>query len=227
VSAKPHVVHVGELVADRHGVYRWAVSATFVGVAGGQARCIEYRVRVVPTDKSAQLGATPIERDNWANAHAIESELEADNSRKRRKLWHEAEADAPAEGIPRWVFERASQARMLAKARDLVRDQPDRFQDETVRLLEMENGPRRGRPPIRSLEEKLRILAAVETGFAEGKTIGDIATEQGLSRSSLRDLLAWARSTDSGTVLFTGSGPGKRGGHLTPAARSMLEQGHE
>ncbi|KRB45001.1 hypothetical protein [Terrabacter sp. Root181] len=202
---------ISQAVKDRRGHVRWVVVGTFVGVDGSEPRCIDYRVRVVPEMDSVEMSS------GVAKQLAI---LLADDAEQDRSLYRAAEQSAPSEGIPRRVFEEASQTRLLEMARDLVR----RGRVEPVELLTRQERPRRGRPPARSLGEKLRILESVERAFASGHTLDDVAREHHLSRGSVRNLLAWAR-TDAEPQLFEGTTPGRRGGRLTPAARTMLEKG--
>lgn len=208
------VVH--QVLDRRTRVPRWVVLASFIGIEGGQARCIEYRVRVVPDQ--------PSRAEAVGAAVGVEQELSRDAANPDRNIaWLDAASSGPAAGIPRYVFEEASQARLLEKARLLARTLPE--QPEAVRaLLERETKPRRGRPPVRSLREKLEILVDIEDAYAEGRTLADVASDHAMSRSAVRDLLGWARSSDSGAVLFTGGGPGKKGGRLTPTARALLTE---
>jgi len=72
------------------------------------------------------------------------------------------------------------------------------------------------------MAEKLRILAAVEASYDTGTKLEDVARQLHMSRSTLRDLLAWARGSQP--RLFTGSGQGRRGGQMTDVARAMLRE---
>jgi hypothetical protein len=206
-------VVVQDLVMDRNGRPRWAVIAVFVDVHGSEPRCIDYRVRVVP-EKPSNFAAVRA-------GHVVLRELEKDTRGERPADFVAAELSAPTEGIPRRVFEVASQARLLAKARTSVKRRPDRYTAGTRQMLK--DAPRRiGRPPVRDIQEKLRLLAAVENAYATGVPLATVAKEHTISRASLRDLVAWARH-DARPQLFTTFGPGRRGGELTPAARAMLE----
>lgn len=209
-----HAVTVSDLVMDRQGRPRWAITAVFVDVDGSEPRCIDYRVRVVPEQATASAALRA--------AHVVIRELEQDTERGRPREYLAAELSAPPEGIPRRVFEKASQARLLAKARAQIKRRPERVSAAARRLLQ---GQERtvGRPPVRSLSEKLALLAAVERGYAEGVPLEQVARQHAVSRSALRDLVSWARH-DARPQLFTGTTTGKRGGELTPAARALIEQ---
>lgn len=206
------VVTIPTDVRDRDGRIRWVVLATFVGVDGAEPRCVDYRVRVVPATSSASEGVRA--------AHQLIRQLEANAI---------SPADVaqlgtiPPEGIPRRVFEEASQAKLLASARAKVKRRPERHTARTRELLERQARKRVGRPPLRTLSERLRILAAVEAAYDTGRTLADVARDHDMSRSSLRDLLAWARH-DADPSLFTGTTPGRRGGALTPTARALLDE---
>ena len=82
---------------------------------------------------------------------------------------------------------------------------------------------RRGRPPARSLDEKLAILQTAERVFAEGGTREDVAKRHHMSTTSVRDLLAWARH-DVDPPLFDSNGRSRRGGRLTDAARQLIQE---
>jgi hypothetical protein len=133
--------------------------------------------------------------------------------------------EVPAEGIPRRVFEQASQARLLAKAQWSVERRPDRYTDDVQAILSAQERPRRGRPPVRSLADRLAILSAVEDMYeaGDGRTLADVADEHHMSRSSLRDLLSWARHSHD-PPLFTSPGPGRSGGRLTPHGQALLTE---
>jgi len=207
---------VWDRVEDRKGRPRWLVCAVFVDVNGSEPRCIDYRVRVIP--KMPSKGAA-----DWA-ARRVEEELRADvEDRERPEIYVLAETTAPAEGIPRRVFEQASQTRLLAAARSKVKTAPGTVGADVELMLDRQTKPRRGRPPVRPLGEKLHILVDVEHAFAAGRTLQDVADTHHMSRSAVRDLVAWARSGDGGPVLFT-KWPGRRGGELTQAARRLLEE---
>lgn len=211
------VVTVTDSVQDRAGRPRWVVVATFVGVDGGEPRCVDYRVRVVPEGP-----------DGGFHFHAYARVMVAMEEQAAGPEDVAELGSIPAEGIPRYVFERASQTRMLEKARAKVERQPDLVSENAAQLLARQNKPRRGRPPVRSLGEKLRILAAVEAAYAAGRTLQDVADDHFMSRSAVRDIVAWGRSSDSGAQLFTGTTPGRRsGGRLTDEGRELLRKGVE
>lgn len=216
VREAERALSVWDRVEDRNGHPRWLVCAVFVDVNGAEPRCIDYRVRVIPEMPSKRAAA-------WA-ARAVEKELCADIERRERsEIYTLAEVTAPSEGIPRRVFEQASQTRLLAKARARVHAAPGTVGPEFEVMLDRQAKPRRGRPPIRPLGEKLRILLDVERAYSKGESLQTVAEAHAMSRSAVRDLVAWARSGDSGAVLFT-KWPGRRGGELTQAARRLLEK---
>jgi hypothetical protein len=207
---------VWDRVEDRNGHPRWLVCAVFVDINGSEPRCIDYRVRVIPRMPSKRAA-------EWA-ARQVEKELQADvEQRERQEVYMLAEVTAPAEGIPRRIFEQASQTRLLAKARTKIKAPPGMVGPEFEAMLDRQAKPRRGRPPVHPLGEKLGILVDVEHAYAKGETLQDVADAHHMSRSAVRDLVAWARSGDSGHVLFT-KWPGRRGGELTQAARRLLEE---
>jgi hypothetical protein len=214
------VVTVSDLVMgelDGQTVPRWAVVATFVGVDGTEPRCVDYRVRVIP---GPEVGSSPRLSNHFLRMghRTLASMEEAVISPEDA----EQLGEVPAEGIPRRVFELASQARLLDKATSMVERRPERYQ-ASIRQALGRRHRRRGRPPARSLAEKLRILAAVEDAFAtSGRTLAEVAAEHHMSREQLRDLLSWARH-DAQPRLFVSYGPGRRGGHLTPQARDLLQ----
>jgi hypothetical protein len=205
-------VTITKLVEDRKGHARWAVIGSFVGLGGSEPRCVDYRVRVIPEASSKRMAA---------GLGRQVSIMLAEQTDLDHSLFRAGEASAPAEGIPRRVFEEASQTRLLEMARKQVRQ--GRVQPEVASLIERQGKPRRGRPPARSLGEKLQILKAVEDAFTSGRTLEDVAREHHMSRGSVRNLLAWARS-DADPQLFDGTTPGRRGGRLTPAARALLNK---
>jgi len=189
---------------------RWVVVATFVGIDGAEPRCVDYRVRVVPDAPDASSSVR--------TAHRLIEELEAQAIPAHAV---DALGEIPREGIPRYVFERASQARLLAKARAAASRRPGRYPADVRATLAQGTAKRAGRPPVRPLGEKLEILADVERAFAEGGKRADVAARHAMSSSALRDLLHWARH-DHDPPLFTSYGPGKAGGELTPEARAYL-----
>jgi len=192
-------------------VPRWAVAATYTRGSNGEPVCVEYRARVLRGDDPRELLMDLQETISAMESHAA--------------LDLVGEGPFPDVGIPRRVFEVASQSRLLQKAREALRRSDKRrshVPPETLELLSP--GQRRvGRPPVRPLEEKLRILAAVEDATQSGESLEVVAHTFHMSRSSLRDLLSWARH-DSDPRLFTGGGQGRGGGALTPEARLLLDQ---
>lgn len=209
-------ITVSDLVMDRQGRIRWAVTAIFVGVASAEPRCIEYRVRVVSLEEDVRF--------QKAFSRQIVKEMEADaGSDSRSDVWKLSEVDPPAEGIPNYVFTQASQARLIEKAREQVSRQSQRYSDSAKALLARQVGKRRGRPPARSMDEKLAVLQTAERIFAAGGTRAGVARAHHMSESAVRDLLGWARK-DANPPLFTGNGPGRRGGALTDFARHLIAE---
>jgi hypothetical protein len=212
------LVTVSDTVLGKVGgrtAIRWVVVATFVGVGGTEPRCVDYRVRVVPGGSRGE--------ENLRDAHRVLRAMEQDTTTAEQAA---ALGPVPAGGIPRRVFEVASQARLLEKARAKATRRPELVAEEARQLLERP-ARRRGRPPRRSLAEKLRVLADVDEAFAgSDRTLADVAQQHNMSRSALRDLLGWARH-DAHPPLFVSYGPGRRGGHLTPEARALLASTEE
>ncbi|MEH3033633.1 MAG: hypothetical protein PGN07_06260 [Aeromicrobium erythreum] len=132
-------------------------------------------------------------------------------------------AAASGRGMPRYVFEEASESQLLRGLRSAVSRsrQAERLQPAQVAML-LESNQKVGRPPKLSLREKLETLAAIEAAYASDVTMDELAADLGISRSSLRDLLTWARHK-SDPRLFTSSGHGRRGGAMTPEALELLE----
>lgn len=216
MSEHDAVITVTETVQDRAGRIRWVVVATFVGAGGSEPRCVDYRARVVPEVDDGGLMLTlgrlyvELEENAISPAHA------------------EALGTIPAEGIPRYVFERASQSRLLAKARKKVERTPSKYPRSTEKALSRttvsrEGQARVGRPPSRSLGEKLAILKDVADAYSEGipRARAAVAERHFMSEGQLRDLLKWARHS-SNPPLFTNYGPGLRNDTLTPEAVEML-----
>ncbi len=216
-------VVVTDFVRDRRtGEVAWVVVAAYLRGASGDPVCIDYRVRQVGRRDGAEM--PPDET--------------VDLMERLGKHSTEPAAPTPLEasekGIPRYVFEEASQTRLLERGRQRLA-RLEKFEQLNPQLTTLEiSGAERdmltpatrksvGRPPQRSLGEKLEILAAVEAGGEQGRTLEEIAGDFFMSRSALRDLLSWARR-DASPRLFTGRGQGRAGGQLTPEALAMLEQ---
>lgn len=215
MTDRPQSLTVSQPVKDRNGHVRWVALATFVDAGGSEPRCVEYRVRVVPPLPNARMAAG-IGREI---AKLMHEEAESE----RPTYWRAAEREPPAEGIPRRVFEEASQTRLLEVARRQVKS--GRVAGGLAdRLLLSQDRPRRGRPPVMSLGQKLNILKDVEDAFATGSTLKAVAVAHHMSHGSIRNLLAWARY-DAKPPLFTGTTPGRRSGELTPAARALIQRG--
>jgi hypothetical protein len=206
---KPKTVTVEKEVLDqRTKEIHWAVTATFTEGERGDPVCIEYRVRVV-------RGSTTQER--LVNLH-----LTLDGMGRQADDELAGEGPFPNVGIPRYVFEQASQGRLLEKARaSLARGgrSTSRLSAEAQALI-TPPAHKPGRPPQRSMAEKLRILAAVEASYESGATLEDVGKQFNMSRSAVRDLLGWARN-DAQPRLFEGRGKGRRGGQMTKEARAM------
>jgi hypothetical protein len=208
---------ITDTVMDRQGNVRWVVAGTFVGLDGSEPRCIDYRVRVAPETESGTtmrvVGEIMVAMEDNAVSPADASSL----------------GTIPAEGIPRYVFEEASQARLLSKARASVERQPDK-QTAAVRralaraVLGKQGNARRGRPSTTTLNQKLNILADVEAAYDAGGTRKEVALKHYMSEGALRDLLTWARHKVD-PPLFTNDGRGRRSGKLTDHARALLEEG--
>lgn len=212
------IVTVSDTVLGKwegHTIPRWAVMATFAGIGGAAPRCVDYRVRVIPTPPDDTE-----HRPSWWGVVAANQVIGQMENNVIEPAQVENLGDIPAEGIPRRVFEEASQARLLEKARAIAERRPDKVA-ETARAVLARPKRRPGRPPARSLPEKLRILADVEDAFAEGRSLSEIGKSHDMSRSSVRDLLSWARN-DANPRLFVSPGPGRTGGGLTPVGRAMF-----
>lgn len=205
-----HVVTVSSEVFNRAThLPGWAVVATYAMGAQGDPVCIEYRVRVLRGASTMDL-VVNLHR----NIEAMEDHAVADLV---------GEGAFPSAGIPRYVFEAASQGKLIEKARaSLARNSAkrDALSDEARQLL-APPARKPGRPPVRSVAEKLHILAAVEVANSAGVKLDDVAAQFHMSRSALRDLLSWARH-DASPRLFEGSGAGRKGGGMTAEARQML-----
>ena len=182
-------VHVSDLVRDREGQIRWAVLATFVGTGCAEPRCIDYRIRVVPLGR---LGDDQM--SNLARFGQIVLDLDADAERDdRTDAWNLSEVDLRRRASRTTSSPGRPQARLLEKARKEVAGTPEQYKESARALLARQAKRRRGRPPARSLDEKLAILQTAEKVFAEGGAREDVAKLHHMSTSSVRDLLGWAR----------------------------------
>lgn len=215
------LITVTDTVFDRQGKVRWVVMGTFVGLDRSEPRCVDYRVRVVPeTEPGARMLALGrLMQAMEDNVIGVEDAASL--------------GTIPPEGIPRYVFEQASQARLLTKARATVERKPDKHAASTRRalarqVLNRQGEVRTGRPSTRTLGQKLRILADVEAAYLAGgiRPRATVAEQHYMSEGALRDLLTWARHV-ANPPLFTNDGRGKRSGKLTDVARAMLDEGVE
>ncbi|HXH78181.1 hypothetical protein [Nocardioides sp.] len=207
------IVTVSSDVMDRRtGRVGWAVVAAYVTGEHGDPVCVEYRVRQVRRGERKFDDVVNLHR----TIHAMEDHAE-------QGIVGEGPFDPV--GIPRYVFEAASQGRLLDRARaNLARGgrSTEGLSTEAKALL-TPPAHKPGRPPQRSMLVKLQILQAAEKAHAAGQTLEDVAQQFHMSRSAVRDLLSWARR-DASPRLFTGAGQGRRGGEMTPEARAMLSQ---
>lgn len=231
---------VTELVADpTTGRVTWVVVAAFVEGPQGDPVCVDYRVRQVrPSD-----GARNEERSALLNAQMLDARMRTHAADD--EIAEIGTGPFSGKGIPRYVFDGSSQVQLIERVRRAVaaHDEggdtrsprvsfegdsglPSRVPPKSTREAFALPPKRAGRPPARSLEEKLRILSAVEKGYRGGKTLDAIAREFEMSRSSLRDLLTWARR-DAVPRLFTGAGQGRKQGALTPEARELVKRFEE
>lgn len=202
-------VYVTELVDDVRSPhrFRWLVTAAYE-VNDGQAACVDYRVQLLPADAGVRTL-----RDVGNAAIDSSRALVADD------------VEVPGGGLPFVVLQRSSPSRLAGKAVARIKARRARGYDVS-RALEQFTGsgrPRPGRPPVMPLGERLRVLQAVETAYANGETLDAVGEQFAMSRSAVRDLLSWARH-DADPPLFTSPGPGRRGGNLTPEARAIIEQ---
>lgn len=207
------LVTVHDLVRDRtDGRIAWAVVAAFARGPQGEPICVDYRVRAVKALHGNYDGEYAGQRNGQVTVRVLKGQAETE--------WP---GDGPysRKGIPRYVFEAASQQRLILKARDWLDRNPDAA-PKARRVMDVP-ARRTGRPPTRSPLEKLRILADVEAAYESGRTLSDVAAKNHMSRSAVRDLLSWARG-DANPQLFEGITPGRKGGKMTPAARELLER---
>jgi hypothetical protein len=200
-------VLVSDLVSEvRHPhKFRWLVVACF-DVQDGEAFCIDYRVRLLPEG----LGVREL-RSAIRAAESVSSEQLPEGM------------PIPGGGLPVSVLRVASPSRLAAKASEKVRNRRVRGSEVSRALDEFAaaHTPKRGRPPVMGLLEKLIILESVEAAYGEGRTLENVAEDHLMSRGAVRDLVSWARN-DAKPQLFTKAGPGRRGGRLTPEGRAIL-----
>ena len=187
----------------------WLVAGLFLPAADGQLTCIDYRVRAIP------------------NLHDI-GYLATKNALADAMTDQHVHLPAPTVtpgGIPRYVFERASQVQLLKAARETVPGSAyhqQHLSQQVQEWLGRDGRKRTGRPPARSLREKLLILESVGIANEEGTSLDEVAEQWHMSRSSLRNLLFWARHTTP--LMFIHVGAGNRGGTLTDEARALLDE---
>jgi len=186
----------------------WLVGGLFLPADDGRLTCVDYRVRAIPNlnDMEWALKTWPAMRSAMTQQHG--------------------ELPPPTVtpgGIPRYVFEQASQVAMLKVAQEKAADSDYVMTAEVRGLLLSDGRKRTGRPPARGLAEKLRILRDVEEAFTASESLKGVAARWCMSRSGLRNLLSWARK-DSSPRLFTNPGQGQRGGSLTPEAHALLDE---
>jgi hypothetical protein len=214
------LVTISDLVEDASdGRIGWAVVAAFVRGPLGEPVCVDYRVRQVKAGVESALSGLDARGIGLRNGQKTILALEA----HAHAEWA-GTGPFSRKGIPRYVFEEASQQRLIAKARKLLELKPT----ATPKARHVFTAPERrpGRPPQRGLLEKLRILADVEAAYASEGTLADVAERHHMSRSAVRDLLSWARR-DANPQLFEGITQGRRGGQMTPEARELLAQMEE
>jgi hypothetical protein len=219
MDVEPKLTTITDYVVDRSdGRIGWVVVAVFASAPNVEPRCVDYRVRAVKRATSPVGDPTnareAVEKMNRATL-TIDDLDEFD--------------EFPRAGIPLYVFETASQARLLERLRSWIVEEPERFTDElraNVASARTERGsaPKRGRPPTRSLAEKLAILSDVERAYAEGESRASVAARHHMSDSSLRDLIHWARRVAE-PPLLTDVRHGVREAFLTMEARAMLATG--
>lgn len=196
----------------------WVVVGTFIAEGNAEPRCIDYRVRAYPASSDTFAS---IEIRNRIEARLLDQSAGAEDI--------EDLGEFPPGGIPRWVFERASQSRLFDTARDRINTYPEKYAPiaaEVLNRVPVSRGGRAhiGRPRLRNIGETVRILADVEAAYAEGLSRASVAERHYMSDSALRDMLHWARKVTE-PPLFTDPGRGKRGGRLTEEARRLLEGG--
>lgn len=190
----------------------WLVVALFVVDDSGDPFCVDYRVRAI-VDTHKMWEWEPIRKSLLASMQGEASSFPT--------------PVGAAGGVPRYVFEEASQSRLLAGARETLKTssrERARLGRVAKQLLAAgERPPGRGRPPAMPLVDKLRLLDRIEQAFGEPEqTLDTVAAEVNRSRSSLRDLLHWARTQEP--ALFERTSQGLRGGRLTPEGRALLSE---
>lgn len=194
----------------------WAVVAAFVRGPLGEPVCVDYRVRQVKSSAEGSLRNLDPRSAGLRNGQRTVKALEE----HAQDEWP-GEGPYSRKGIPRYVFEEASQQRLITKARRLLDLRPAAAPKARHVFAAPERRP--GRPPQRGLLEKLRILADIEAAYESGATLANVADAHHMSRSAVRDLLSWARK-DANPQLFEGITPGRKGGRMTPEARELLER---
>lgn len=212
------VIPITDLIYDRSDSrIGWAVSAVFVSAPNVEPRCVDYRVRAI---KRAPSPAGDI-------LNALDTQKRMEDAGVTVSELAEFE-DFPRAGIPLYVFESASQARLLEKLRTWVDEEPERFTPalrEKVARTSLTRGESKktGRPPTRSTSEKLKILSDVVNGYAAGETRAEIAARHYMSDSALRDLIHWSRRV-ADPPLLTDIRHGQKGAYFTAEAKAMLEE---
>lgn len=204
-------LRAGATLKQPHVVPGWLVVGLFVMSDAGEPTCVDYRVRAIPNTRA--MG-------EW---HGLVKQITASMMGDYATL---PPANPTPGGVPRYVFEEASQMRLLTGGRRTVKRAARRGRQVDARvkaMLAAADQRKPGRPPVRSLPEKLRVLAEVEIAYEVGESLDRVAHKSAMSRSALRDLLTWARH-DADPPLFTSLGPGRRGGRLTPEARALLDE---
>jgi hypothetical protein len=187
--------------------FRWLAVGAF-DIRDGEAVCVDYRVMLLPDGASVrQVRDATVAAKDCSMTQVPEG------------------MGIPGGGLPLAVLREASPARLAAKATAKVGERKARGADVS-RALEQFAGagkPKPGRPPVMSLADKLQVLQRIDEAFTNGETLETVARDMYLSRSSVRDLLSWARH-DANPALFTKAGPGKRGGRLTPEAKALIQK---
>jgi hypothetical protein len=213
------LITVADLVPDRTtNQIGWAVVAAFAVGPLGEPVCVEYRVRAVRLGREYQDFG-----DDLVNALQNGTQQLETMSGSAHDNWAGSGPFGP-KGIPRYVFEEASQRKLIESARSqLERSAPHVGAVAAAFLAETAPTRKPGRPPQRSLLAKLSILEDVEESYTAGTTLEVVAAKHHMSRSAVRDLLSWARK-DAEPPLFSATQPGRKGGSLTPEARELLSK---